>query len=222
MYNLDGNHRVHVLKLQAVIYPSRQQDSTMSPAGEPMTTDGWNSGSSQWARIQAACRIPLTVPQTVLIKDDCSWGPGSTSKDTVRAANNPQNHLYSTWWLTWGTAEWRSWSRCCLSCEDPLHLTLFPPSREEPYVHPVGSVCVLSFPKWCVSVMNELWRDNVNVLEVLTLSFNNLLSGVRFSCSFLFRCLSPIRAELSGKEIIGSIYSRCRMQAGYIRDQRQE
>lgn len=104
----------------------------------------------------------------------------------------------------------------------------FLPDREETYVYS-NSICV------CHSVLNRdlsveqfdcMKDNNINIIEMLTLSFINLLSGVRFSCSFLFRCLSPTRAELLEKEIIRFVYSRwmdaCRLhnrtrQLSYLR-----
>lgn len=44
----------------------------------------------------AACVIPLTVPQTVLIKDDWSWGPGSIGAELPNHVANPVYHPHTS------------------------------------------------------------------------------------------------------------------------------
>lgn len=57
---------------------------------------GWKIWSLTVSCFQAAHVIPLTVPQTVLIKDDWSWGPGSTEAELLNHAANPVYRLHTS------------------------------------------------------------------------------------------------------------------------------
>lgn len=56
----------------------------------------WETWPLTVSCFQAASVIPLTVPQTILIKDDCSWGPGSTGAEPLNRATDSVHRLHTS------------------------------------------------------------------------------------------------------------------------------
>lgn len=133
---------------------------------------------------------------------------------------------------TWGTAEWRSWSMCCLNSEGPSHLMPFHPETEEPDLHQKCTICLLQFQKWCSRVSNSdiivkpVWllttTDNLHEYNLkclhclLTTCYPEWDFPAAFVSAVCLRSgLSCSRRKGSSSALFWSIYSRCCIQIGY-------